>query len=174
MVRAGAPRVVSRPPDEMIKLGKEMVEWVIKNDPLHLSQWYTIHKEFMYHEWRTFIKCPEFLPYYEKALKLVGIKYLNGEDKRIKEGISQRWQRTYFGDLVEREDEDFQKDIDRKKQLIEFEMKLKASGIDENSETGQLFNSMMAQLSSMQAERAAAVPVLRNNSFRSKIKDSKS
>ena len=106
IMAGGRPRTVSFTPDEMIELGEEMVEWVTLNDPLHLSQWYTIHKGFMYREWKTFIQKKEFLPYYEIALKIVGIKYLDGESKRVKEGISQRWQRTYFRDLVEREDED--------------------------------------------------------------------
>lgn len=102
---AGRPREVAFTPDEMIELGKEMIEWVKQNDPLHLSQWYTIEKDFTYNELKVFITCKEFFPYYEKALKLVGIKYLDGESKRVKEGISQRWQRVYFKDLKEEEDD---------------------------------------------------------------------
>lgn len=100
------PRTVSLEPDEMIKLGQEMIDWVVENDPLHLSQWYTIHKGFTYNEWKTFYQCAEFFPYYEQALKLVGIKYLDGESKKIKQGISERWLRVYFKDLKEQEDQD--------------------------------------------------------------------
>lgn len=99
------PRTVSLPPDEMISLGEEMIKWVKKNDPLHLSQWYTIEKGYTYNEWKSMIVKDEFYPYYEKALKLVAIKYLDGESKKIKQGISERWQRVYFKDLREDEDE---------------------------------------------------------------------
>ncbi len=101
----GRPRTFSFSPEEMEKLGQEMVDWCIQNDPLHLSQWYTIHKGYTYNEWKTFIQRPEFVPYYEKSLKIVGMKYLDGESKKVKEGISQRWQRIYFKDLKEEEDD---------------------------------------------------------------------
>lgn len=114
---AGCPRTISFSPEKMIELGKEMVEWVKLNDPLHLSQWYTIHKGFTYNEWKSFLQKKEFIPYYEIALKLVGIKYLNGESKKIKDGISQRWQRIYFKDLKEAEDEDADRECERKKSI---------------------------------------------------------
>lgn len=104
-LKIGRPRTVSLEPDEMKKLGQEMLDWVAENDPLHLSQWYTIHMGITYNQWKAMIAMPEFLPYYEQALKLVGLKYLDGESKRVKEGISQRWQRIYFKDLKEEEDE---------------------------------------------------------------------
>lgn len=100
----GAPRTVSYPPDDMISLGEEMIKWVKDNDPVHLSQFYTIHKGYTYKQWKTFIQKPEFIPYYEKALKMVGIKYLV-KDSKIISGIAERWQRVYFGDLKEEEDE---------------------------------------------------------------------
>ena len=62
-LNSGAPRTVSFPPDEMIKLGEEMVKWVNEHpEILHLSEWYTIHKMFTYKQWKTFIQCNEFLP----------------------------------------------------------------------------------------------------------------
>ncbi len=112
--KGGTPRKTSFPPDEMIELGKEMVEWVKINNPLHLSEWYTIHKMFLYEEWKCFIRMPEFRPYYEQALKLVGLQYLD-RDSRIRDGISQRWQRVYFKDLKEEEDDEKDADAERKK-----------------------------------------------------------
>lgn len=100
----GRPRTTSLPPEEMIELGKEMIEWVDKNKPLHLSQWYTITKHYTYNQWKKFLEKEEFRPYYEIALKLVGMQYLD-KDSKIREGISQRWQRVYFKDLKEEEDE---------------------------------------------------------------------
>jgi hypothetical protein len=113
----GAPRTVSLSPNDMIALGEEMVKWVKEHpDMLHLSQWYTIEKMYIYKEWKTFIQRPEFIPYYEQALKLIGLKYLD-KNSNVRDGISQRWQRSYFQDLTEREDKEANEDTDRKKSI---------------------------------------------------------
>ena len=103
----GRPRDVSFSPDEMIELGQEMVDYVTKNKKtiLHLCEWYTILKGFTYKQWKTFIQRSEFIPYYEQALKIVGLKYVD-KNSNVRDGISQRWQRVYFGDLKEQEDQD--------------------------------------------------------------------
>jgi hypothetical protein len=110
-------RTVSLPPEEMINLGEEMIAW-IKTHPeiLHLSEWYTIEKMITYNEWKTMIVKEEFFPYYELALKLVGKKYLD-KTSNIRDGISQRWQRVYFKDLKEQEDQDADEDAIRKKSI---------------------------------------------------------
>jgi hypothetical protein len=117
IMTAGAPRTVSPCPEEMIKLGQEMVQWV-KDHPeiLHLSEWYTIEKMYTYNQWKQFINKEEFHPYYEVALKLVGKKYLD-KTSNVREGISQRWQRSYFKDLRESEDEDMDAEVIRKKAI---------------------------------------------------------
>lgn len=101
------PRSVSFSIDKMIELGEEMIAYVKKNKKtiLHLCEWYTIEKGFTYKEWKTFIQRDEFVPYYEQALKIVGLKYVD-KNSNVRDGISQRWQRVYFGDLKEQEDED--------------------------------------------------------------------
>ena len=105
--KVGRPRVTSFSEEEMIALGKEMVAYVKANQKtiLHLCEWYTIEKGFIYAEWKTFIQKPEFLPYYEQALKIVGLKYVS-KNSNVRDSISQRWQRIYFGDLREGEDAD--------------------------------------------------------------------
>lgn len=119
---AGAPRTVSFPPEEMIKLGEEMLAFVTKNQKkmLHLSQWYSIEKMFTEKQWETFCDRAEFIPYYEKALKLVGINYLD-KNSNVREGISQRWQRVYFKDLKKSEDSDANEDADRKAKALKGE-----------------------------------------------------
>lgn len=103
----GAPRTVSPSMKDMIALGKEMVEYVKKNKKtiLHLSEWYTIEKGYTYNQWKTFIQREEFVPYYEQALKIVGLKYVD-KNSNIRDKISDRWQRVYFPDLKEQEDRD--------------------------------------------------------------------
>ena len=111
----GAPRTVSLSPDEMIKLGEEMLEWVKLNKDtiLHLSEWYTIEKGYIYNQWKAFIQIKEFLPYYERCLKIVGKKYLE-KDNNVRDRISDRWQRIYFKDLKEQEDQDADDEVERK------------------------------------------------------------
>lgn len=108
----GAPRTVSPDPENMIDLGEEMLLWV-KNHPetIHLSEWYTIEKGFIYKDWKTFIQKKEFIPYYERALKLIGLNYIK-KDTLIEPNIKARWQRVYFGDLREQEDEDLKNKIE--------------------------------------------------------------
>jgi|SRR6185503_364925 len=120
----GAPRTISFSPDEMIELGKEMVSYVTKNkkDILHLSEWYTIEKGFTYNEWKTFIQKAEFVPYYEQALKIVGMKYVD-KNSNVRDGISQRWQRVYFGDLKESEDADMDAEAARRALALKSETK---------------------------------------------------
>lgn len=107
MMAGGRPRVFSFSEDVMIALGKEMVDYVKKNKKtiVHLCEWYTIEKGFTYNEWKNFIQKQEFFPYYEQALKIVGLKYVD-KNSNIRDGISQRWQRVYFADLKEQEDRD--------------------------------------------------------------------
>lgn len=107
MMAGGRPRVFSLSEKEMIALGKEMVDYVKKNKKtiVHLSEWYTIEKGFTYNEWKNFIQKQEFFPYYEQALRIVGLKYVD-KNSNIRDGISQRWQRIYFADLREQEDKD--------------------------------------------------------------------
>ena len=103
----GRPRTISLTEKEMEALGREMVSYVKQHIKtiLHLSEWYTIEKGYTYNEWKTFIQRIEFIPYYEQALKIVGLKYVD-KKSNVRDSISQRWQRIYFGDLREGEDAD--------------------------------------------------------------------
>jgi hypothetical protein len=122
------PRTVSFEPNEMIALGKEMVQWVKENDPLHLSQWYCIHKGIKFSDWDTMTQRLEFIPYYEQAMRMIGVKYLD-KNSNVREGISQRWQRLYFKDLKDDED-----------QTKVFESKLKSK---ENESLGENLKGIM-------------------------------
>lgn len=119
---AGRPRTVSFSEKEMRKLGEEMVAFVNKNKKtiLHLCEWYTIEKGFTYNQWKTFIQKEEFIPYYEQALRIVGLKYVD-KNSNVRDGISQRWQRLYFGDLREIEDRDAEENEARKASALKSE-----------------------------------------------------
>jgi len=122
MMVSGRLRTVSFSDEKMIELGEEMIAYVKKNKKtiLHLCEWYTIEKGFTYNEWKTFIQKDVFLPYYEQALKIVGLKYVD-KTSNVREGISQRWQRVYFGDLKECEDKDAEDNELRKASALKSE-----------------------------------------------------
>ena len=63
----GTRRTVSPEPEEMIKLGEEMVKWCKDNDPLHITEWYCVEKGFTDKEWDTMIRREEFILYYQQA-----------------------------------------------------------------------------------------------------------
>lgn len=116
--KGGVSRKTSFSPDEMILLGIEMVQWLKEHpETLHLSEWYTIEKMFLYNEWKAFIQRPEFLPYYEVALKIVGKQYLD-KNSDVRNGVAERWQRVYFKDIREQEDQDAQDKIDRESKSL--------------------------------------------------------
>ena len=120
---AGTPRTVSPPPEELNALGIEMVEFIKKNKSsiLHISEWYSIEKSFTYNQWKTFIQRPEFIPHYEKALIIIGKKYLD-KDSNVRDSIAHRWQHNYFRDFKEseREEAKFKSDLakDEKKEEL--------------------------------------------------------
>jgi hypothetical protein len=95
----------------------------------------------------------EFYPYYELALRLVGIKYLD-KTTNVREGISQRWQRVYFKDLKEQEDAD-----------KIFESNLKKEEIKQASpEDAARLNALMDQLSSLRSSSDQAIISKSNDS----------
>lgn len=114
--KVGRPRITSLPPEEMIELGKEMIEFVSdrKNKVLHISEWYCINKGFLEAEFKKFIEKEEFRPYYEKAMRMISKRYLDGT---INPSIAQRWQRLYFSDLRDQENSDLDRAAERSKEI---------------------------------------------------------
>lgn len=100
----GRPRTNCPTDDELEVLGKELLTWVIENKPLHVSQWYSMEKFISDTAWDMMIEKPIFRPYYERALKIVGLQYLD-KTSNVRDSISQRWLRVYFKDLRKEEDE---------------------------------------------------------------------
>lgn len=143
----GRPRTVSFSPEEMIALGEEMVEWVKINKPIHLSIWYTQEKDFTDAQWDTFRKCPHFFHYYTKALKLVGYSYLD-KDSNVDVRLKDRWQRVYFKDLREQEDEDARFKAEIASQVT------KQGTEEENRKLDQILDVMTARQSSCKIDNS--------------------
>jgi hypothetical protein len=101
----GRDRSVTPPPMELILLGEEMITYLEDHpETLHISEFYSIEKMIVYSDWKSIIQKSEFIPYYQKALHLIGKKYLD-KTSNVRDSISHRWQRVYFKDLKEEEDE---------------------------------------------------------------------
>lgn len=115
---AGRPRTVSYTPEKMVELGEEMINWVLENKPMHLSQWYHGAKRFVFKDWETMRKAPEFFMYYEQALSLVGLQYIE-KNSNIEPNVKNRWLRVYFKDLRKREDEDLDAASDRAQKVAQ-------------------------------------------------------
>lgn len=116
---AGRPRTVSPPPEELEALGMEMIDWLetTEIDFLHVSDWYSLHKGFTDKAWETMTDRSEFIPYYNKALKIVGRKYL-AKDSPIEPSLKQRWQRVYFKDLRKEEDQTADDNVKREHEAL--------------------------------------------------------
>ena len=154
----GRPRTVSFSVEEMIALGEEMVEWVKINKPIHLSIWYTQEKDFTDSQWDSFRKRPEFVHYYTKALKLVGYSYLD-KDSQVDVRLKDRWQRVYFKDLREEEDQTLKEELERKKEFADHQAKLQKEEIQTYSkELEAKFDLHMTQIDNLQNPQNILTP----------------
>ena len=140
---AGCPRTVSPPPEEVVVLGREMVEWVLLNKPIHLSQWYSGYKQILYKDWKALIQLKEFLPYYEQALGVIGLNYL-AKNSEVEPNLKQRWLRVYFKDLREEEDETARYNSELRRE--------EAKKVDDTSVAH--LTALMAQIESLQSNRS--------------------
>tara|TARA_R110000868_G_scaffold178641_1_gene418413 strand:+ start:306 stop:746 length:441 start_codon:yes stop_codon:yes gene_type:complete len=116
----GRPRTVSPSPQECIKLGEEMVDWVKKNNPTHLTEWYSLEKFIPWKMWNAMCELKEFLPYYEVALNLIARNARNGI---LEKSIAQRFLSLYHRDLKAEERETAKYQADLKKEQEEKEHK---------------------------------------------------
>jgi hypothetical protein len=138
---AGCHRSVSPEPEEMIKLGEEMIKWVKENDPYHLSQWYCGIKGIIFSTWETMRKRPEFIIYYENAMRLIGNKYIR-KDSEIEPSLKHRFLRLYFKDLRKQEDNDLDAAAERSQKIAQ------SSWTPEMLEKHDAFIAQMSSLSS--------------------------
>ncbi len=102
---AGAPRTVTPEKDELIELGKDLLEWANDRDQelrYHLNQWYTLKHGFTKKQYDQMCEKPEFQEYHKKARVAIASRYV---DSSIHPSIAQRFLRLYFPDLVKSEND---------------------------------------------------------------------
>lgn len=103
----GRPRENIPEKDEMIELGKDLVEWAstkVKGElRCRWCEWYAKRHFFIRTQWEKMIEKPEFRGYYEVARVYLSERWLDGT---VKEGIAQRYLRLYDKELRDHEDQD--------------------------------------------------------------------
>lgn len=140
----GAPRTVTPPPDKVIELGKEMVQWFLDNPTaLHFTRWYSVEKGILRKEWDTMTQKPEFLAYYEKVRNIILERMMHGT---IKEGIAHR-----YLSLVDTELRDHERAIKQE----DAEIKAQESKAFTDEDNARL-DSLLNQIKDLQAKKSAS------------------
>lgn len=105
----GRPRTTTPPPEELIKLGQELLQWATEEiDPkerpyrFRFAQWYSLKKGILDKEWELMIAKPEFQGYYEASRVALSLRLTDGT---IKDSLAHRFLRTYCPDVKREEDE---------------------------------------------------------------------
>jgi hypothetical protein len=104
----GRPRTAIPEKEELIELGKDLVEWASavqkKGEPLRARycEWYTA-QGFIRKQWEHMREKPEFQWYYERARTILATKYIDGT---VNHSIAHRYLRIYDPEVRDEEDKD--------------------------------------------------------------------
>lgn len=116
----GRPRTAIPEKDELIELGKELIQWASKQtkkgDPIRVRfcDWYT-EQGFVRKQWEHMTEKPEFQWYHERARTLLGIRYIDGT---VNQSIAHRYLRMYDPELRDDENIDSDMDAERKAKAL--------------------------------------------------------
>lgn len=101
----GRPRALTPSKEEVIELGKELVEWVSvedKDNPrLMFAEFYSGVKHILRREWKALLKLDDFAPYYEQAQQILAKRCLDGT---MEKSFGHRYLRLYDRELTQEED----------------------------------------------------------------------
>jgi len=126
---SGRLRTTTPPDEELVKLGEELLKWATADVPkkerpyrFRFAQWYSLKKGILDKEWDLMLQKPIFRGYYERARVALANRITDGT---IKEGIAQRFMRTYCPEVKAEENETakFKSDLQSKAD-IEVQMNL--------------------------------------------------
>ncbi len=142
--------------EDLIILGEEFVAWMkqMDDDPssntVHLSEWWAQIKNISKSQWESIIKRSCFKCYYDKAMKWMGVKLL--KNKNLHPSYGNRFLTIYMKEVKEEEEDIREREYEKKRKLIEYEMKLKSEN-DQNISANTLnqFTSLMSQISLLQS-----------------------
>jgi hypothetical protein len=99
----GRPRKVPER-DELIELGKDLVEWSKNPNSWRYPEWYT-QKGLIDTQWNAMILHDEFLDYYQTCRANLARRYIDGT---INPSIAHRFLRHYVSEVKEEENEELE------------------------------------------------------------------
>lgn len=121
---AGRPRTSIPEKEELIELGKDLLEWASTKKKGELRarwcEWYACKHFFLRKQWKRMVDTEEFRPYYEAAQPYLAEKWIDGT---INQSIAHRYLRIYDPDLKENEDIDSDAEVARKAAALKNEAK---------------------------------------------------
>jgi hypothetical protein len=121
---AGRPRTSVPEKNELIELGKDLLQWASEKKKGELRcrwcEWYSRKHFFIRAQWKHMIEKPEFRPYYESAQGYLADRWIDGT---INQSIAHRYLRLYDPDLRENEDIDSDNEAARKANALKSETK---------------------------------------------------
>lgn len=151
---AGRPREHDRE-----AISKELIDWARKDDSLNLCGFCCSREPPLapskITEWAR--ECPKFRLAYEEAKAFIGNRREVGLNKGKVHVKAYDLNATVYDHFLKDEKRiQLEMELDIKKQLIEWEAKLKASGNVVDDAVLEQFNSLMGQLSSLQEARKSS------------------
>ena len=126
---AGRPRTTTPEYDDLVELGKELVQWATEPSEklrCRFAQWYSLEKGILDKEWDLMLQKPEFRGYYETARAALAERFVDGS---VKDSIGHRFLRIYAPEVRHREDLDhthkLERELEKEKKKIAFEFSQK-------------------------------------------------
>lgn len=108
VTRKSIKKVSGAPPkyhsdEDVHVIGKELLDWLEdeSHEVWHLSEWYYGVKKMLEPEWRTLRQRTDFLPYYESAIKRMGVRMIKNSEMPTAYGS--RFLNIYFSEVREME-----------------------------------------------------------------------
>lgn len=109
-MKVGRPRTSVPEYDELIELGKDLIEWASdqseeakKEKRWRFCDWYCIKQGFIRKQWEHMLEKPEFRWYYEQARHILSLNYIDGT---VNASIAHRFLWKYVDDVKEGEQEE--------------------------------------------------------------------
>lgn len=147
-MKVGRPRSRTPEPEELVKLGEDLIEWACeKCDEVRsrFCEWYSIKQGLSGDQWELMIRKPEFIGYYEQAQALLAKKWIN----EMNPSIAHRFIRIYCPEVKKSEDE---------KTLYDYKAKAEAEAASLKANLNELeekYQAVMEQITLNQESHSA-------------------
>jgi hypothetical protein len=149
---SGRPRTTCPPPEELIKLGKELVQWATEEtDELRcrFPQFYSLKKGILASVWDLIIDKPEFSLYYEQARIALSRRFIDGS---VNQSIAHRFLPIYIPEIRKMERKIKEEEVEDKKSILDHDHKNKTEVLSTvPEELQQQYIALMTQITTLQS-----------------------